>query len=185
MPRLRGVSEVEQHSQSSYFQVDLEQIPSVPPSARHRHQRSLESVIDFSHTPLMSNEGKRAEDIFSRVIEVSSPIVDPPPPFDMAGLLRLLLRLNPSGRGRNNFLNYTLRQYDDVGDDTDCPSLSSSSPFSQVLDRLDQTIFMWSCLPPEWVTNCTVELANLLLYFFFLPCEHPTINLYCNVEGKS
>ncbi|KAH0562537.1 hypothetical protein GP486_002777, partial [Trichoglossum hirsutum] len=169
MPRLAGASEAEQHSQGSYFQVDLGQIPLVPPSARHRHRRSLESVIDFSHTPLTSNERKRAEDIFSRVIEVSSPIVDPPPPFDVTGLLRLSLRLNPSRRGRDNFLNYTLRQYDDVGDDTDCPSLSSSSPFSQVLDRLDQMISMWSCPPPEWVTNRTVELANLLLYFFFLP----------------
>jgi hypothetical protein len=180
MPQSAGASEGEQRPQESYFQLDIGQIPLVPPSARHRHQRSLESVIDFSHTPLTPHERKRAELMFSRILEASIPTVDSSLPFDTVGLLRLSLQHNPSQKGRDNFLNYVLRQYDQTGEDTNlCP------PVSQVLDRLDRAISTWPSPPPEWVTSRTAELASLLLYFFFLPCEYIATNLCCTSWPKA
>ena len=156
----------EQQYEGSYLQLDLGQLPFTP---HHHHQRSLESVLDFQHLPLETRDRARAEEIFDRVLQASTPIGGALASFDAVNLLRLSFQYNPSEEGRDNFLSYILRNYDDAKDNTGNPD--SLTPFSRVLDRLDRTVSMWPPEPPEWVAARTAELANLLLNFFFLPRE--------------
>ncbi|KAH0537051.1 hypothetical protein FGG08_006121 [Glutinoglossum americanum] len=149
-----------QPSEGSFFQLD-----KIPPSPHHRHQRSLESVLDFKHIPLTAPERTRAEKIFHRCLEASAPITDGPLPFNGVKLLKFSLQYNPSEQGIDNFLNYTLRNYDED------PNPDPGLPFSQVLDHLDQTLSTWSSPPPEWVASRTAELADLLMNSFFLPLK--------------
>ncbi|KAI9774096.1 MAG: hypothetical protein M1840_005189 [Geoglossum simile] len=137
---------------------------AVPAAIQVRHQRSLEQILDFEHRPLDAAERLRAEQIFSRILAVSATAIDGSSPFDPVCLLQLSLEKNPSERGKDNFLNYVLRNYDDgPGDDL------SVVPFLQVLDRLDGEVTRWLSSPPSWVGERTTELAYYLVHFFFLP----------------
>ena len=137
-------------------------------AALHFHcQQSLELTLNFEHRSLSALERSRAETIFFQVLE---------PPLDLTSftslhfnpilLLRLSLEQNPSEQGKENFLTFILRNYYEE-------SRNSLDPvsFIQVLDRLEQTVSTWSPSPPPWVGERTVELANHLVYFFFLPCK--------------
>ncbi|KAI9781830.1 MAG: hypothetical protein M1839_005622 [Geoglossum umbratile] len=127
-------SKDERSSRGLFLQLDLGHMPNVPLSTRHRRQRSLEMILNFNHVDLTPAERERAVEIFNQVLKASAPVADPPPPYDAVNLLRLSLEENPSERGKDNFLNYMLRNYDHTEDDTDL------QPFSQVLDRLEQTV---------------------------------------------
>jgi hypothetical protein len=153
-----------QPAQTGFRQGSFPLGHAVPAVTHHRHQKSLEQVLDFEHRPLDASERLRAERIFSQILAVSASAIVCSPHFDPVCLLRLSLEKNPSERGKDNFLNYILRNYDDgPGDDP--------TPFLQVLDRLDREVSRWLLSPPSWVGERTTELANYLVHFFFLPCE--------------
>jgi hypothetical protein len=160
-PAIPGADE--QQDEGSYFQLDFSQLPF----SHRRYKRSLESVLDSQRLPLGPCDRARAEGIFDRVLQASTPTDGALARFDAVDLLRFSLQYNPDEQGRDNFLSYMLRNYDDTKDDNSNPDLLE--PFSRVLDRLDLTVSMWSPKPPEWVAGRTMELARHLLDFFFLP----------------
>ncbi|KAH0548328.1 hypothetical protein GP486_007985 [Trichoglossum hirsutum] len=159
-------SEDERSRSGLLLQMDIEhKKPVVSSSTGHRHQGSLETIVDFNHVPLTSSERTRGENIFDRILKVSAPAADSTLPFDTTKLLRISLEEIPSEQGKDNFLNYVLRNHDPMEDDTE------PRHFSQVLDSLEQVVPESSSQPPEWVASRSAELAKLLVYFFFLPLK--------------
>ncbi|KAH0541374.1 hypothetical protein FGG08_004138 [Glutinoglossum americanum] len=138
---------------------------TVPPLIHLRRQQSLELILNLEHCPLDAPERVRAERIFSGILTASAQTASTPSSFDHICLLRLSLEQNPSESGKDNFLNYVLRNYDDTESDPE------PAPFLQVLDRLDQNIPQWMSSPPPWVVELTMSLANYLVHNFFLPLK--------------
>ncbi|KAI9768752.1 MAG: hypothetical protein M1839_003967 [Geoglossum umbratile] len=138
------------------------------PAPKHRRQSSLESVIDFSHTPLTDNERMRADIVFRRILEeaASAPATNPHSPLNTTKLLEITYQEIPSQEGKDNFLKYVLQNYVSLENDGELPQ------FLQVLDSLERS----PPRPPEWEST-SADLAHLLLYKFLLPCEYFLIHL--------
>jgi hypothetical protein len=149
-------------------------IPSTTCSTAPRHQRSLESILDFRHQALSTSQRILAEKLLTQIFNLCvSPSTTQD--FDRVSLLRLSLEYNPSPEGRDNFLGLMLRHYLPDGDggrqDADMEDWRFGAEFSNVLEELDWMIWEWKETPPEWVINATKDLADHFVYYFFLPSK--------------
>src|SRR5436305_8462077 len=119
------------------------------PSPHHRHQTSLEGVIDlFSPHPGLSSEQRQQETrIFTAVIEACEPLQNHKP-YKQITLVRLTYEYARSEASRDNFLRFFF-QYTQIPTDA---SQSESITTSDYGPRL-------------------IAFAETLIENFFLPCK--------------
>lgn len=118
------------------------------PSSHHRHQASLEGVLDLfpAMPPLSPRERQEADRVFTAVVGACEPLQNQEP-YRQVTLVRLTYEYARSEASKDNFLRFFLQQTQIPieASERDCTSLSEYGP------RL-------------------VALADTLFGNFFLPC---------------
>ncbi|KAI9770397.1 MAG: hypothetical protein M1840_003283 [Geoglossum simile] len=145
-------------------------IPNITPQPQYANSTSFSSPaitrvdLGLRAPPSECFGTLESKAIFFQVLEPLDPTSFTSLNFNPILLLRLSLEHNPSEQGKENFLTFILRNYyEESGNSLDPVS------FTQVLDCLEQSVPTWSPSSPPWVQKRTMELANHLVYFFFLP----------------
>ena len=134
----------------------------------HRHQSSLESVIDPLAVPLSFNERTRAAAIFSTIIEHCNSYeisykLHPDRKYQRGKLLKLVYDYATSDLGRDNILRYFLTSM------TARPEQNpTTQDFSHVLATLDDFEDR-SASEKNEVVEKAKDLADHLVDYFFLP----------------
>ncbi|OJD25672.1 hypothetical protein ACJ73_02960 [Blastomyces percursus] len=128
--------------------------------AHHRHQTSLEQVLDFSAAPLTTAELAQADDIFNRLINHCEPLQSSKP-YKKVTLVRLTYE---HSRSKDMFLRQVFTYFDDTQTSQGPPTfehgLSKFSSFSS------QTI------PAEREAEDAIDsFAEYLFDNFFLPMK--------------
>jgi hypothetical protein len=140
----------------------------------HRHQRSLESVIDPSATAGLSpHERAQAVCIFQQIIKHCdsyelSHTLGPERKYKRGKLLQLVYEYAISDNGRDNILRYFLTAITPLEE-----SLDTGKDLSHVLANLDD-FEERSITEKDQILNRLQELADHLIDCFFLPSELPS-----------
>ena len=125
-------------------------------TSNHRHQSSLEGLIDFTQTQRLGADATR---IFNAVIEACEPFQPNKGPFKQITLVRLTYEYARSEASRDNFLRFVF-QY------TDIPMVISD----------------WEQVRSQDYGPEVIAFADLLVQNFFLPrkisFETSTVGLY-------
>jgi hypothetical protein len=152
----------------------------------HRHQASLESVIDPLAMPLASSERTEAVSIFSTIIEHCnsyeiSHTLYPDRKYKRSILLKLVYEHAISDLGRDNILRYFLTSMTTHLEENP----SAQQNFSVVLTDLGN-FEAWSLSEKTEVVEKVKDLADHLVDSFFLPCELPSATYlpFTNTEAQ-
>jgi hypothetical protein len=136
-------------------------------SPHHRHQNSLEGVIDFSARDPLSHEQRVEMDaLLSKLLTHCRQANAEPRPYKWVDLLELIRDYAVSEAGRDHFLHYILasaagkvvEQQDSLTDDT-ADVLLTLADFET-----------WSESRKEEVIGRLQVLADNLINCFFIPC---------------
>jgi hypothetical protein len=137
-----------------------------------RHQASLESVLDFAATSLLSSSERiQASSAFAKIIdyynsyELSLPLVRKKP-YNRGKLLQLVHEYAISDHGRDNILIYFLTTISASLEESPRPLQG----FSRILAKL-AGFEEKSEQEKDQTAQRAQELADHLVDYFFLPCE--------------
>jgi hypothetical protein len=132
-------------------------------SPHHRHQSSLEKVIDFSSPqPLEPDQRNRATDIFNQIVAQYEPSQTEDKGYKRITLLRAA---HESVISRDNFLScFFLFVEKELRQGEDAPELSLSQALSRFIN-LDS----WSREQRNELEICLAAFSDYLVDNFFLP----------------
>jgi hypothetical protein len=129
-------------------------------SPHHRHQSSLEGVIDFPDQSLEPDERDRAIQIFKQIVDHYEPIQREKEPYKQITLIRVTQEYTFS---QSNFLKHFFLY---VGRET----LSEEPNFSQILSDFVQ-FESWDTEQKNGLGTRVIAFADYLIDNFFLPCK--------------
>jgi hypothetical protein len=136
----------------------------------HRHQASLESVIDPSATPPLSpDERTQALSIFQHIIkhfnsyELLTTLI-PKRKYERGKLLKLVYDYAISDHGRDNILRYFLTTMTTLSEEIPYTEQNFSRVLAGLADFKDR-----SALEKDKIVQRVQELADHLIDGFFLP----------------
>jgi hypothetical protein len=133
-------------------------------SPHHRHQSSLEGVIDFSDQHLHPDERNRATRIFNRIINYYEPSQTKNGPYKQITLLRATYEYALS---RDNFLKLFFLY---IGRESHLTEQLSESNFSQTLSHFVNFDSITAEQKDE-LGKSVSAFADYLVDNFFLPCK--------------
>jgi hypothetical protein len=130
-------------------------------SPHHRHQSSLEAVIDFSSSvqPLETEQRVRATQIFHQIIDHCEPSQTKNGPYKRISLVRLTYEYALS---RDSFLTYFFKY------------ITGETSFSIALSRFVD-FDDWNSERKNELALGLTDFADYLVDNFFLPCKRAFI----------
>jgi hypothetical protein len=133
-------------------------------SPLHRHQSSLEKIIDFSTQPPLSNRAK-VKTTLSQLLAYCSRTAEPRK-YNWVSLLELVQEYSISELGLDNFLRYIFTSI--LGDEPE--QRIDLVDISTKFDNFDD----WDEIHKDRISKCLQEIADNLVNCFFLPCMRET-----------
>jgi hypothetical protein len=122
--------------------------------AHHRHQASLEGVIDFNPSPQPLNPEQRTQTrrTFNQIIAYYEPLQTNNGPYKRITLIHLTYKYALSETSQNNFLRYF---------------------FEYVAISMEKDIHFddWDAEQKNELESGLTDFADFLLNNFFLPCK--------------